>query len=175
MKRKTMFMMLLFSLATVISVYYFFDKPENMDIASFFSDELLDETIVTSVPKNDVTTDQYAFEEIRLELANERSQLREQYTEKIASDDFTAEEKNEAYNDMNALIALESNESTLEMLIKGLGYDDALVRLDNEKATVTVIADEMSKEQANEIIYLVKNEVEELVNVSVNAQKSYVE
>lgn len=173
MRRKTMFMLLLFSLATVISVYYIFDKPENMDIASFFSDELLDETIVTSVPTKNVTTDQYAFEEIRLELANERSQLRKQYTDKIASDSFTAEEKNAAYNDMNALIALESNESTLEMLIKGLGYEDALVRLDNQKATVTVVADEMSKEQANEIIYLVKNEVEELVNVSVNLQNSY--
>ena len=175
MKRKSMFMLLLFSLATVISVYYFFDTPENLNITSFFSDELLDETIVTSVPTKGVSTDQYAFEEIRLELANERSQLREQYTEKIASDDFTAEEKNAAYNDMNALIALESNEATLEMLIKGLGYDDALVRLEKEKATVTVMAEEMSKEQANEIIYLVKNEVEDLVNVSVNVQNSYYE
>ena len=173
MKRKSMFMLLLFSLAAVISVYYIFDTPENLDIATFFSDETLDDTIVTSVPKNNVTTDQYAFEEIRLELANERSQLREQYTEKIASDDFTAEEKNTAYNEMNALIELESNEATLEMLIKGLGYNDALVRLDQGKATVTVMAEDMSKEQANEIIYLVKNEMEELVNVSVNVQNSY--
>jgi stage III sporulation protein AH len=171
-KRKTMFMLLLFSLAAVISVYYIFDTPENLDIASFFSDEA-DNKIVTSVPSDKVTTDSYAFEEIRLEQANQRSQLREQYTEKIASDAFSAEEKNEAYNEMNALIELESNEATLEMLIKGLGYEDALVRLENEKATVTVAAQEMTKEQANEIIYLVKNEIDALVNVSVNVQSSY--
>jgi stage III sporulation protein AH len=173
MKRKTMFMLLLFSLAAVISVYYIFDAPESLNVATFFSDEALDETIVTSGSKEDTTTDQYLFEEIRLEIANERSQIREQLTEKIASDAFSAEEKNSAYNEMNELIALESNESTLEMLVKGLGYSDALVRLEQGKATVTVMSEEMTKEQANEIIYLVKNEVDDIVNVSVNVQSSY--
>ena len=168
-----MFMLLLFSLAAVISVYYIFDAPESLNVATFFSDEALDETIVTSGSKEDTTTDQYLFEEIRLEIANERSQIREQLTEKIASDAFSAEEKNSAYNEMNELIALESNESTLEMLVKGLGYSDALVRLEQGKATVTVMSEEMTKEQANEIIYLVKNEVDDIVNVSVNVQSSY--
>lgn len=173
MKRKTMFMLLLFSLAAVISVYYIFDAPKSLNVATFFSDESLDKTIVTSVAKDDTKTDQYLFEEIRLEMANERSQLREQLTEKIASDAFSAEEKNSAYNEMNQLIALESNESTLEMLIKGLGYSDALVRLEQGKATITVMSEKMSKEEANEIIYLVKNELDEVVNVSVNVQNSY--
>lgn len=168
-----MLLLLLCSLAAVISVYYIFDDSKQLDIATFFSDETLDETIVTSQSSDDVKTDQYLFEEIRLELANERSQLRDQLTQKIASDHLSAEEKNEAYDEMNKLIALESDESMLEMLVKGLGYSDALVRLENGKATITVMSEEMTKEQANEIIYLVKNEMEEAINVSVNVQSSY--
>lgn len=66
-------------------------------------------------------------------MSNERSQLREQLTQKMASDEYTAEEKSAAFDEMNALIEQESNEAMLEMLVKSLGYSDALVRIDDKK------------------------------------------
>jgi len=173
-KRRAVFFLTLVSLAAVISVYYLFERPADFDVSTIFSRDTLDDTtILTGITDDKTETDNYLFDEIRLEQSNERSQLRTQLTEKIASDDLSPEEKNEAYNEMNELIARESNESTLEMLIKGLGYSDALVRIDNSKATITVMSEELTREQANEIIYLVKSEIGEVMNISVSKQSSH--
>lgn len=174
-RRRAVFFLTFVSLAAVISVYYFFERPTNLDVTTIFSRESLDDTVLTSVSDEVVKTDNYLFDEIRLEQTNERSQLKQQLTEKIASDTLTAEEKNEAFNEMNDLIALESNETTLEMLIKGLGYTDALVRLDQDKASITVMSEELTREKANEIIFLVKSEMGDLQNVSVSKQSVYTE
>lgn len=174
-RRRAVFFLTFVSLAAVISVYYFFERPVNLDVTTIFSRESLDDTILTSVSDEVVKTDNYLFDEIRLEQSNERSQLRQQLTEKIASDTLSADEKNKAFNEMNELIKLEANESTLEMLIKGLGYTDALVRLDKEKASITVMSEELTREKANEIIFLVKSEMDELQNVTVSKQATYTE
>lgn len=174
-RRRAVFFLTFVSLAAVISVYYFFERPVNLDVTTIFSRESLDDTILTSVSDEVVKTDNYLFDEIRLEQSNERSQLRQQLTEKIASDTLSADEKNKAFNEMNELIKLESNETTLEMLIKGLGYTDALVRLDKGKASITVMSEELTREKANEIIFLVKSEMDELQNVTVSKQATYTE
>ena len=174
-RRRAVFFLTFVSLAAVISVYYFFERPVNLDVTTIFSRESLDDTILTSVSDEVVKTDNYLFDEIRLEQSNERTQLRQQLTEKIASDTLSADEKNKAFNEMNELIKLEANETTLEMLIKGLGYTDALVRLDKEKASITVMSEELTREKANEIIFLVKPEMDELQNVTVSKQATYTE
>lgn len=174
-RRRAVFFLTFVSLAAVISVYYVLERPTNFDVTTIFSGDSLDDTVLTSVSDEVVKTDNYLFDEIRLEQTNERSQLKEQLTDKIASDSLTAEEKNQAFNEMNELIKLESNETTLEMLIKGLGYTDALVRIDQGKASITVMSEDLTREKANEIIYLVKSEMNDLQNVTVSKQASYVE
>ena len=172
-KKRTVWFLTLFSLAAVISVYYLFDGNEKLTISTMFTDKSLDDIALDSLPEPVVHSESELFEQMRMELSNERSQLREQYTQKIASNDFTVEEKNAAFNEMNALIEQESAEAMLEMLIQALGFSDTLVRIDGAQVNVTVLADELSKQQANEIIYIVKTEVDELYNVTVKAQSPY--
>ncbi|MFP3918467.1 SpoIIIAH-like family protein [Lysinibacillus telephonicus] len=175
-KRRTVWLLTLLSLAAVISVYYVFEPDRNVDLTTIFTDDTLQETTLTGVDDEEITattSESYLFDEMRMEISNERSQLRDQLTQKIASDQYTAEEKNEAFNQMNALIEQESSEAMLEMLIESLGYSDALVRVNDEKATVTVLSDEISKQQANEIIYVVRSELEEISDVTVNVQSNY--
>ncbi len=174
MKKRTVWFLTLVCLTAVISVYYVFERPSDFNLTTIFTDETVDETILTGVDSSDkVQTDHYAFDEIRLEMDNERSQLREQYTEKIASEQISAEEKSAAYTAMNDLIERESAEAMLEMLVKSLGYTDALVRVEEKQVAVTVMSDEMSAQEANEIIYLVKTELEDAVKVVVNYQSEY--
>ena len=174
MKKRTVWFLTLVCLTAVISVYYIFERPSNFDITTIFTDDTLDETILTGVNEAEsVQTDNYLFDEMRLELSDERSQLRQQYTEKMASEQASAQEKSDAYTLMNELIERESAESMLEMLVKSLGYTDALVRINDDKVAVTVMSDEMSKAQANEIIYLVKTELTDALQVSVNVQSEY--
>ncbi|RUL56936.1 MULTISPECIES: SpoIIIAH-like family protein [Lysinibacillus] len=175
-KRRTVWLLTLLSLAAVISVYYVFEPNRDVDLLTIFTDDTLKETTLTGVNEEEIlktTSESYLFDEMRMEISNERSQIRDQLTQKIASDQYSAEEKNEAYNEMNALIEQESSESMLEMLIESLGYSDALVRVEGEKALVTVLTDELSKQQANEIIYIVRSELEEVSDVTVNPQSNY--
>lgn len=175
-KRRTVWLLTLLSLAAVISVYYVFEPNRNVDLATIFTDDTLQETTLTGVTEEELTTtssESYLFEDMRMEVSNERDQLRAQLTDKIASDDFTAEEKSQAYNDMNKLIKLESSESMLEMLIESLGYSDAFVRINDDKAQVTVLTDEISASQVNEIVYIVMSESEDVSEVQVKYTSDY--
>ncbi|MCP1145195.1 SpoIIIAH-like family protein [Lysinibacillus endophyticus] len=175
-KRRTVWLLTLLSLAAVISVYYVFEPNRDVDLLTIFTDDTLQETTLTSVDDKEITTttsESYLFDEMRMEKSNERSKIREQLTQKIASDQYTPEEKNEAFNEMNALIEQESSEAMLEMLIESLGYSDALVRVEDEKVAVTVLSDEISKQQANEIIFIVRSELEDISDVSVSVSSNY--
>ena len=170
-KKRTVWLFTFVSLVAVIAVFYIFEDKNTPNILSIFTDETIDSADILGVNQNgtqSVNSESNLFQEVRLEQANKRSQLRTQLTQKAASDQTTAEEKNAAFNDMEELIKLESSEAMLEMLIKSIGYDDALVRIDGEKVTVTVMSDEYSKEQANEILYIVRSELDDYVNVSVD-------
>lgn len=175
-KKRTVWFLTLICLTAVISVYYLFERPSDFNFTTIFTDDTLDGAILTGVDETDTTvqTDSYMFDEMRMELSNERSQLRQQLTQKIASEQFTAEEKSAAFDEMNALIERESSEAMLEMLVKSLGYSDALVRVDEGKVAVTVMSDEApTAEQANEIVYMVRSELDSTVHVSVDAKGSY--
>ena len=175
-KKKTVWFLTLFSLVAVISVYYLFEGNKTADILTIFTDSTLDETEIFGIGDEQTTTvnsESDLFQEMRLELSNQRSQLRTQLTQKIGSEEYTVEEKNAAYNEMDTLIKQESSEAMLEMLVKSIGYADALVRIDEGKVAVTVMSDEMSKQQANEIIYIVKSEIEDSTAVTVDMQPLY--
>ncbi|MFF2175507.1 SpoIIIAH-like family protein [Lysinibacillus sp. NPDC058147] len=175
-RRRTVWFMTLLSLVAVISVYYLVDPAKQFNGLTIFTDDSLQQTAVTGVTDQqaskegetkEVSSPSHLFEEMRMQVSDERSQLRQQLTQKIGSKDYTAEQKSEAYNEMDNLIKQESSEAMLEMLIKSSGYSDAFVKADGDKVSVTVMAEELSKAQANEIIYLVKTEMEGANDVQV--------
>ncbi|MGG2055477.1 SpoIIIAH-like family protein [Lysinibacillus pakistanensis] len=175
-RRRTVWFMTLLSLVAVISVYYLVDPAKQFNGLTIFTDDTLQQTAVTGVTDQEATKEgmtqevsspSHLFEEMRMQVSDERSQLRQQLTQKIASQEATADEKNKAFNDIDSLIKQESAEAMLEMLIKSLGYSDAFVKADGDKVSVTVMAEELSKSQANEIIYLVKTEWEGANDVQV--------
>ncbi|MFJ7951810.1 SpoIIIAH-like family protein [Lysinibacillus sp. NPDC096418] len=175
-RRRTVWFMTLLSLVAVISVYYLVDPAKQFNGLTIFSDDTLQETSIMGVTDQDgakqsvtqeVSSPSHLFEELRMQVSDERSQRREQLTQKIGSEEFTAEEKSEAYNEIDSLIKQESVEATLEMLVKSLGYPDAFVRAEGAKVTVTVMAEEQSTAKADEIVYLVKTEMEGTKDVKV--------
>ena len=88
-KRRTVWLLTLLSLAAVISVYYVFEPNRNVDLTTIFTDDTLQETTLTGVTEEELTTttsESYLFDEMRMEVSNERDQLRTQLTDKIAAD-----------------------------------------------------------------------------------------
>ena len=174
-KKRTVWMLTLLSLVAVISVYYV-QEPNNMpfDGLAIFSDEASNKLTVDDGAKDESVTPVYAqsalFEEMRMEASNERSQLKEQLTTKITAKEINADEINAAYSEMEDLTVRESTEAMLEMLIRSLGYSDALVQTEKGLVKVMVISDELGKAEANEIIHIVKKEWEDARKVQVTFQ-----
>lgn len=100
-RRRTVWFMTLLSLVAVISVYYLVDPAKQFNGLTIFTDDTLQQTAVTGVTDQEATNDitqevsspSHLFEEMRMQVSDERSQLREQLTQKIASEEYSAEEK----------------------------------------------------------------------------------
>lgn len=175
-KKRTVWFLTLFSLVAVISVYYLLEDNKTPNILALFTSESLDETEILGVNqevKKTVNSESDLFQELRLETSNKRSQLLEQLDQQIASADYTPEQKNEAFNKREELINRESSEATLEMLVKSFGYDDALVRIEEEKVAVTVMSDTSDKKQVNEIAHMIMTELDDNVVVTVDIKPFY--
>ncbi len=173
-KKRTVWFLTLLSICAVVTVFVLVDPTRDFSLPTIFTDGSLEGTSIgLDDDKIPVTTDNHLFDQMRMELSNERSQLREQYMAKIASEQITAEEKNETFNLLNYLIEQESQEAMAEMQIKSMGYADAFVKVDDEKISVTVMSEELSKEKINEIVYMMKTEVNEMANVTVSFKSEY--
>lgn len=157
--RKSSWLLAILTLVAVISVYYLMDPTKQSQREIALKEDTDQKAKIQSVTK-EVSSPSPLFEETRLQVSNERNQLRQKLTQQITSDGYFAEEKNKASIEIDTINKEESTETMLEMQIKALGYPDALVRIEREEVSVTVMAKELSKYQANEIIYLVKKECE---------------
>ncbi|MCG3089039.1 SpoIIIAH-like family protein [Sporosarcina cyprini] len=153
--KRTVWFLTLLSLVAVISIYYLNrEAPMQFDGLAIFGDK--DSDAITLTNTKDATKPVFAesvlFEEMRMQVLDERSKLKEQLEAKTLSSDYTVEEKNEAFNALEDLTKQTSAEALMEMQIKALGYPEVFVRKDNGKVAVTVLAQEgHSKELADEI------------------------
>jgi len=172
--KRTVWFLTLLSLVAVISIYYVTQKsPMPFDGIQIFDNKneniILKEKAEDGTAQTPVFAESYLLENMRMEVINERSQISEQLTSKINSADYTAVEKDAAYEEMAQLTKRNSAEAMLEMQIKALGYPDAFVRAEDGKVKVTVLSDDgQSKKQASEITYLVMSTWEDARKVEVD-------
>lgn len=170
LKKQTVWLLTMLSLVVVLSVYYITAEPtnnNNLANVDVSKEEKAESKKVTekeksSDTKNTTITDakNEVFEEIRLQMQDERSKKLEQLEEVAASTDLSAEERSEAKDEMNRLQKIAEKEAFIEnLIIQTLGYEDALVQADESEVLVTVKGEEPSKAKANEIIKIVKKEM----------------
>ncbi|WP_175639755.1 SpoIIIAH-like family protein [Metabacillus schmidteae] len=127
------------------------------------TEELEDGTVISS---SSVSSDEL-FTELRMQLDDQRNELKEQLQTIVASNDASATEKSDAYDEMEALNDAARKEMLLETLIKSKGFDDALVRADGNNVKITVKAKEHNASSANQIMTLVRDEMENMDEVIV--------
>lgn len=170
LKKQTVWLLTMLSLVVVLSVYYITAEPtnnNNLANVDVSKEEKADSKKVTekeksSDTKNTTITDakNEVFEEIRLQMQDERSKKLEQLEGVAGSTDLSAEERSEAKDEMNRLQKIAEKETFIEnLIIQTLGYEDALVQADESEVLVTVKGEEPSKAKANEIIKIVKKEM----------------
>jgi stage III sporulation protein AH len=170
LKKQTVWLLTMLSLVVVLSVYYI-TSPEQKgnDITAVqqkSKDQLANKqsTQKTADKSGKTVVSQVSddtFDAVRLQLEDQRSQEKEDLQTKLASTDLPADQRSEAYDQMQKLNETAQKEEVLETLIKTLGYDDALVRADGDKVNITVKSKKQhSASAANDIIQLVKKEID---------------
>jgi stage III sporulation protein AH len=164
LKKQTVWLLTMLSLVVVLSVYYITAEPTLNDVADGDRNqkeesqtetiEETSDTTITQVSKDEV------FEEIRLQMQDERSMKLEELQQVAGSTELPAEERSGAKDEMNRIHQVAEKEKLIESLIvQTLGYEDALVQADGGEVTITVKGQEPSKAKANEIIKIVKKEI----------------
>ncbi|SEP73151.1 SpoIIIAH-like family protein [Piscibacillus halophilus] len=114
------------------------------------------------------------FATTRLEKEDTRSELKEQWESVLASSDSSAEEKNEAMEKIHEIETAAQKESKLENTIQyEKDYRDVLVQKEEDVVTITVIADELSKTEANQIMQMARDEFG-IMDVRVSLQEDDV-
>ncbi len=188
LRRQTVWLLTMLSLMIVLSVYYIF-SPKGSEVA--FVDENNQPTETSTEEMTEQDTDDATVEHmeqighdelfttIRLELQNERSMKKELLKDVVASTSATAEEKNEALNDISLIDRVTSKETIVQDQILATvdRYEDVLVRYDegesgeNEKVHVHVKVEDLTSEEAVNIMQMVKDEFGE-IKVDVNYQST---
>lgn len=173
--KRTVWFLTLLSLVAVISIYYVNKQGpmpfDGMQIFDKESNAIIVKENEEGADQQPVFAESYLLEEMRMEVRNERSKINEQLTTKINSADYTAVEKNEAFDEMALLTKRDSAEALMEMQIKALGYPDAFVQTDGSIVNVTVLTEDgHSLKQGNEITHLVMSSWEEAKKVKVDFQ-----
>ncbi|WP_235420957.1 SpoIIIAH-like family protein [Jeotgalibacillus soli] len=179
LKKQTVWLLTMLSLVVVLSVYYVTSPGDQASpfVPDGDADMVLGEDGEQWVLEEDVDVNAEAvegelFEVLRMQLQDERNALKEQLTAKVASNEFTSSEKNEAFNEMDELVKMASKEAMMETMIKALDYQDALVRTDENQVLITVIAEEHSKADANALIQLARQEFGDTKQVNVKFQSN---
>ena len=172
--KRTVWFLTLISLVAVISIYYVNNRSlMPFDGLAIFGEKTPDSATVNDLlegadNQTSVFAEKYIFDEMRMTVRNERSQLKDQLTIKVGSSDFSTAEKSDALDEMAAIVKQDSIEALMEMQIIALGYPDAFVQTENGKVNVRVLTlDGQSNKQADEITHLVMTSWEDAKNVSV--------
>lgn len=179
LKKQTVWLLTMLSLMIVLSFYYMLsdgskdlayvdngekDTEEAVPTDSAESEDGGEVTDITNVGGDEL------FANIRMQLQDDRSMKKDRLNDIVASGTANADEKDKALKDIDLLEGMSSKESILEESILGEAeYQDVLVRSDEDKVHVHVKAEELSKEEANNIMQLVRDEFGE-VPVDVNFQ-----
>lgn len=135
--------------------------------------ELASET-TTEENVTTVATESNSIQVLRVELEKQQSQKVSELKEVIASKDYDATAKSEAKDDLDKLNRDREHQSALETMIKSKGYNDVLVRVNEETVQVIVqVAGESAfpgVEEVNELYMMAKTEFTNNPDVTIQFQ-----
>lgn len=177
LKKQTVWLLTMLSLMIVLSAYYLLSDKEDLAYVQT-EEDMTEETIQEENSDEDVevedideVTSNELFTMIRMELEDERNMKKDRLKEVVASNNATTSEINDALNEIEEIETIGTKESILQesILSASDNYEEVLVRAEDDKVHVHVITEDLPKEEANQIMQMVKDELGE-VKVDVNFQ-----
>lgn len=173
LKKQTVWLLTMLSLMIVLSVYYMTSNPGDLAYMNTDNDAGTEETSKesasadeSSVPVISGANDLFAA--LRLEVQEERSKKIDRLEDIVASSTASAEEKNQAYDEIDTIDKVYSKEMILEeTILDSAEYQDVLVRTDGDVVHVHVqLVEELTPTEVVNIMQMVRDEFGEIpVNV----------
>lgn len=162
LKKQTVWLLTMLSLMVVLSVYYFVTEQDNMAFNEIKEADIDEEEDVMIEEMDEVNVNEL-FTTIRMEIEDERNIKKDRYKEIVASNEATTNEINEALDAISELESITTKEQILQemMLQNNEAIDDVLIRTEDDKVHVHVMTDELTKEQAIQMMQMVKDELGE--------------
>jgi len=167
--KQSLWFLTLFSLILVLSVYYI-TMPDELLLtnnSSYTSEEVNKETEDAGV----VIEESELLVAMRVSLEEERSILKSDLEGLLTSNEATAEEKNEALEELKYLNFLSGQEETLEAKLKTELEIESFIEIDGNQITVVAIKDKHDSILANTIMRTIQNEFQDKMYITVKFEK----
>ena len=165
LNKQNLWFLTLFSLVMILGVYYV-TMPNELMIASKNSEK---KVAVKDTPKVEKTT---SLEAMRVSKEEERTEEVTALEEKLTNDKTTTEEKNNAYEKLKSLNAMQGKEEKLEKILKEKLNLDCFVKTDEvQNCEIVCISTKHDNLLANKIMRTVQVEYSDKLNTTVKFKK----
>lgn len=176
-KKQTVWLLTMVSLLVVLSIYYVMSDKENFaftfvpEMSDDNEDNLNDEALSIDITDQSLLQESEFFTTTRMEIEDKRSMKKERLQDVIKANNVSANEVNDALEEIDYLenISLKEKIARQTILTLDEAYEDVLVRTEDEKVQVHVITDDMLPDAAVHIIQVVRDEIG-VSEVEVNFQ-----
>jgi len=122
-------------------------------------------------PVVEEVTEESALVAMRVSLEEERKESIDVLQEKLTSEKLTAEEKNNAYEQLKYLNSLQGKEEEIEKQLKEQYDLDCFTKIDNSNISVVCISSKHDTTLANNIMRTIQKGYDNRMNISVKFQK----
>lgn len=156
MNRQNLWFLTLFSLILILGVYYI-TLPSDI-----FGESLnVNKDVSVVVSENDKLV------ALRVERNQNISSVMSELQNKINSEGISAEEKNNAFEELQILNLAKGKETYLEDKIKSEFKINSYVEINNDNINVTLSSSEHNSELANDIMRCIQEEFEDRKNIVI--------
>lgn len=162
--KQNLWFLTLFSLILVLSVYYITMPNELLLKTDVENNGEKDD----SEKVNSELTDSEILVALRVDLEEERTNLKRDLESILTDSTATTEEKNNAYEKLNYLNTVLGEEEKLESKIKKNLNIECFIEINNNEINVIALSSEHNNTIANNIMRAIQEEYKDRVYVTVN-------
>ena len=170
--KQNLWFLTLFSLILVLSVYYI-TMPNDLLIASNSTEtKEKNKTTTEKESDKDAISEVDDLTALRVNLDEERDKEKAELKKEMTNEEATADEKNNAYEQLKYLSVIEGEEEKLEKLIKKEHNLNSFVKVDSNTITVVAVKKKHDVTLANNIMRTIQSEYDTKKTITVKFEGS---
>ena len=169
MNKQNLWFLTLLSLVLVLGIYYV-TMPNELLMGKEDTKVAVKKT-KKKTKKTVKVTESSTLEAMRVSLTESRKEQIDTLKSQLTNNKMTAEEKNNAYEQLKYLNELQGKEETIEKKIKQELDQNCFVKIDKENISAVCISSKHDNKLANNIMRLIQKEYQNKMYITVKFEK----